>query len=239
MTYVRKEELAEGVTLYQGDCRDILPTIGKVDAVVTDPPYGIGFEYLSYIDTKENLKPIVSEIVPSLIIFSDRVIITPGISNVQIYPLADWIGAWTWDTTATYGALGYSQWQPILFYGKDVAGFGSVNGVLKSDRINFSGGSAKINNNKSDKNKHPCPKPLEFIVRLIARFSWGGETILDPFMGSGTTGVAAVRLGRKFIGIELDPAYFDIACRRISEALKQPDLLIEIPAPKPKQEVLI
>ena len=59
----------------------------------------------------------------------------------------------------------------------------------------------------------------------------GAETILDPFMGSGTTGVAAVKLGRKFIGIEIEPKYFDIACRRISEALKQPDMFIEKPKP--------
>ena len=65
-----------------------------------------------------------------------------------------------------------------------------------------------------------------------------GRTILDPYMGSGTTGVAAVKLGRKFIGIEIEPAYFDIACRRISEALKQPDLFIAPPV-KAKQETLL
>lgn len=75
---------------------------------------------------------------------------------------------------------------------------------------------------------------MEWIVDLATT---RGQTILDPFMGSGTTGVAAVKLGRKFIGIEIEPKYFDIACRRISEALKQPDMFIEKPKPA-KQETL-
>src|SRR5262249_42017999 len=64
-------------------------------------------------------------------------------------------------------------------------------------------------------------------------------TILDPFMGSGTTGVAAVKLGRRFVGIEIDPGYFDIACRRIDDALKQPDMFVEVPALTPKQTALV
>ena len=73
---------------------------------------------------------------------------------------------------------------------------------------------------------------------IISRFTDEGETILDPFMGSGTTGVACARLGRKFIGIELEPRYFDIACRRIEAAYRQPRLFTE-PAPKVKQEAFL
>ena len=82
--------------------------------------------------------------------------------------------------------------------------------------------------------EHPTQKPVE-VMKWCLGFVADAKTILDPFMGSGTTGVAAVKLGRKFIGIEIEPKYFDIACRRISEALKQPDLFIERPAPA-KQE---
>ncbi len=74
------------------------------------------------------------------------------------------------------------------------------------------------------------------MMRLVERASLTGDKILDPFMGSGTTGVAAVKLGRKFIGIEIEPKYFDIACRRISDASKQPDMFIE--RPNPKQEAM-
>jgi len=89
----------------------------------------------------------------------------------------------------------------------------------------------------SDKNGHPCPKPIGWMRWAVSLASRAGETILDPFMGSGTTGVAAVKLGRRFIGIEIEPKYFDIACRRIEEATKQPDMFIE-PLPAPKQEAM-
>src|SRR6185312_2026352 len=87
-------------------------------------------------------------------------------------------------------------------------------------------------------NGHPCSRALEHFDFLVRWWSEEGETILDPFMGSGTTGVAAVKLGRKFTGIEIDPGYFDIACRRIEAALKQPDMFIEPPKPI-KQEAFI
>jgi site-specific DNA-methyltransferase (adenine-specific) len=87
--------------------------------------------------------------------------------------------------------------------------------------------------NKTD---HPCPKPIAWMVWLVSRASpFPGETILDPFMGSGTTLVACQRLGRHGIGIELDPEYFDIACRRVDQATRQNDLFITPPA-KPVQE---
>jgi DNA modification methylase len=74
---------------------------------------------------------------------------------------------------------------------------------------------------------------------MVNRVSFEGETVLDPFMGSGTTGVACVRLGRKFIGIELEPRYFDIACKRISDELRRPRLDLGEPVQKPKQEALL
>jgi DNA modification methylase len=210
--------------LYLGDCRDILPTLPKVNAVVTDPPYGIGFEYEGYDDTLENLIGLIDGFMPASLAVADRVIVTPGISNVQRYPIADWIGAWTWQTTATYGKLGYSQWQPILYYGKDLSGFGSVNGAIKSDRIHFTGGPPTKDD--LDGGAHTCPKPLGFMKRLLQRFTVEDECVCDPFMGSGTTGVAAVQMGRDFIGIEREPKYFEIACRRIEEAQRQGDLFI-------------
>ncbi len=84
--------------------------------------------------------------------------------------------------------------------------------------------------------EHPTQKPVAVMRQCIEMMS--AEIILDPFMGSGTTGVAAVKLGRRFIGIEIEPRYFDIACRRIEEATRQPDLFIE-PAAKPVQQVML
>ena len=85
---------------------------------------------------------------------------------------------------------------------------------------------------------HPTQKPIAVMEWCIS-FLPNAGTILDPFMGSGTTGVAAIKRGKAFYGIEREPKYFDIACRRISDALKAPDMFIPAPAPKPVQEPLL
>jgi len=229
-----REERIGNQRLILGDCLEVMPTLGRVDAVVTDPPYGIGFEYNSHDDTAQNLEKLVTGFVPIARDISNRVVITPGNTNIHRYPAPDWTGAWTWDTTTARGFWGWSQWQPILLYGQDPAvSFEAFNGVLRSDRIHFSGGQAKISH--AEGRGHTCPKPVAFVTRLLLRFSREGETILDPFMGSGTTLVACAKLGRKGIGIELDPDYFEIACKRVEEAYRQPDLLIHYVSEKMKQ----
>ena len=232
---IRKEERIGNQRLILGDCLEVMPLVGRVDAVVTDPPYGIGFPYNSHDDSPENLQRLVDGLMPIARSIAGRVVITPGNTNVFRYPPADWIGAWTWDTTTARGFWGWSQWQPILLYGEDVwPGTNSKGGVLKSDRIHFSGGEAKISH--AEGMGHTCPKPIAFLEKLLGRFSMFGETILDPFMGSGTTLVACQKLGRYGIGIELDPDYFEIACRRVEEAARQPDLFIQPKPPAPVQE---
>lgn len=86
--------------------------------------------------------------------------------------------------------------------------------------------------------EHPTQKPVELMFWCLG-FLPDARLILDPFMGSGTTGVACVQLGRKFIGIEREPSYFDIACRRIGDELKRPRLALDAPPPQPKQESFI
>jgi DNA modification methylase len=224
----RIERLAEGVTLYLGDCREILPTLGKVDAVVTDPPYGIGEEYESFDDTIDNLRLLIAAAIPSLREIADRVVITSGNGAQYDYPKPNWTMAWVTPAGAGSGPWGFSCWQPILCYGKDP--FLSAGKGRRPDVIEHT--------ESSEKNGHPCPKPIRFMQRLLERTSFRGQTILDPFMGSGTTGVAAVKLGRKFIGIEIEPKYFDIACRRIQAALDAPDMFVEAPKPA-KQEAML
>lgn len=212
-------------TLYLGDCREVLPTLGKVDAVVTDPPYGIGFQYEGYEDTRQNLSELIAEFIPYGIEQSKRMAIMCGITQTHLYPEPEWICCVTWNTTGSFGKCGYTQWMPVLFYGADVGGFGNVEGlVTKSDVFRISGGGGV--GFQRDLVDHPCPKPVNLMQWAVCRFSLNGETILDPFMGSGTTGVAAVQMGRDFIGIEREPKYFDIACRRIEEAQRQGDLFI-------------
>ena len=224
----RIEHLAEGVTLYLGDCREILPTLGKVDAVVTDPPYGIGLEYGAFIDTEENVKSLVRTFVPWCIENATRTLITSGNQCQHLYPRPKWTLAWVTPAGAGSGPWGFSCWQPILAYGSCpylASGKGRRSDIF-------------VHTETSEKNGHPCPKPINFMNKLVERASLVGQTVLDPFLGSGTTGVAAVKLGRKFIGIEIEPKYFDIACRRIQATLDAPDLFVEPPKPA-KQEAML
>jgi len=203
-----------------GDCLDVLRTIpaGSVDAVITDAPYALDYGYASYSDTPENLAKLIGGFVPESRRISGRVVVFPGVHNLWNYPRADWVLSWSWRSTSHFGKCGYSMWQPILFYGKDVEGFGSVNGVLKSDTAHFPDGNGIgfLGEARAD---HPCPKPERVMRWAVKRFTLNdNEIVLDPMCGSGSTGVAAMQMGRRFIGIEIDPGYAAIASRRIAEA---------------------
>ena len=218
--YKRREVIGD-CTLYLGDCLEVMPTLGKVDAVVTDPPYGVGVAYSSFDDTQENVAALAKAWLPIARDAASRVCHTPGNINQHHYPAPTWTMAWITPAGTGSGPWGFSCWQPIMCYGQDPflkSGKGRAPDIL-------------IHTEASEKNGHPCPKPDRFMRRLVARVSIDGETILDPFMGSGTTGVACVKLGRAFIGVELDEGYFDIACKRIEEAYRQPDMFVERPEP--------
>jgi site-specific DNA-methyltransferase (adenine-specific) len=243
----RVEHLAEGVTLYLGDCREILPTLGKVDAVVTDPPYdavthagartrigknggadnvaSIHFESLSREDFLTLCELMISIARRWVILTCDWRHI--GVAEASGLPLVRF-GIWVKPNGAPQftGDRPATGWEAVaIFHRAD-----------ETKRWN-GGGSRAVWSYPSPRGEHPTQKPVELIGEWIELFSDAGETILDPFMGSGTTGVAAVKLGRKFIGIEIEPKYFDIACRRITDALARPDLFIEPPKPA-KQEAL-
>jgi site-specific DNA-methyltransferase (adenine-specific) len=225
------EHLAEGVTIYLGDCREILPTLGKVDAVVTDPPYGIGLQVRTR-STKSN------DIYAGGAYHTDFAEIEGDHSDFDPTPFIRW-------PCILWGANNYAAKLPpsngwLCWYkGGGIGGFRmsecelAWSNVLTSTRhFDHMWHGFKRASQVGEKVNHPTEKPIE-VMRWCLKFV-GARNILDPFMGSGTTGVAAVKLGRKFIGIEIEPKYFDIARRRISEALKQPDLFIE--QPKPVQE---
>ena len=114
------------------------------------------------------------------------------------------------------GRWGWTCSHPILYYGRPPTNEATPNGFTSFDT--------------APPNGHPCPKPLRWMKWAVNKASLPGELVLDPFAGSGTTGVAAVQLGRKFIGIERVESYFDIARARIADALARPDLFIEKPA---------
>ena len=197
-------------TLYLGDCREILPTLPHVDAVVTDPPYGLGVDYGSFEDSRENVAALASVWLPAAINICGRLAFTPGVKGAWIYPEPDWVLCWAISGAGGRSPWGFSCWQPIHVHGADPylqAGRGA-----RPDLI--------YRTETSEKSLHPCPKPVGVMERIIDRVSIAGS-ICDPFMGSGTTGVACVNLGRPFVGIELDPKYFEIACERIEAAYAQ------------------
>jgi site-specific DNA-methyltransferase (adenine-specific) len=203
---VRKEVIGNA-TLYLGDCLEVLPTLPKVDAVVTDPPYGI----------RANESPVRGAWGVNVVTGGDwdRVRPTQNLFNIILACSARqviWGGNYFADMLPPS-----SGW---LIWDKGTRNFSLADCELAwtsepvAARI-FSRSRAP----DADK-RHPTQKPESLMIWSIDKMGLA-DNILDPFMGSGTTGVASMNLGRKFIGIEIDPKYFDIACERIENAQRQ------------------
>ena len=199
--------------LWLGDCRDILPTLPRVDAVVTDPPYGLG-KLLStgssgawsklQVKGGHDWDQEIPENIDSVVAAGTDAIIWGG-NYFGLPPRRGWL---LWDKIVRQWTSGHAElaWTTL---DQPVRAFNYAFGELASE--------GKI---------HPTQKPLP-LMKWCINFLPDARTILDPFMGSGTTGVAAVQMGRKFIGIEREERYFEIACRRIEQAQRQGDLFIE------------
>jgi site-specific DNA-methyltransferase (adenine-specific)/modification methylase len=200
-----------------GDCRDILPTLGKVDAVVTDPPY-FGREDLfptdAVTETLHLLQPLTG------FVFWPWYGQSPALGECAVHI---WHKSVPIHPNSQTGNVAGHHYERIFAY----------NAGKRSEVFRHPAILPRFAACADEFAEHPTQKPLSLVCDLVRRLK--AQTILDPFMGSGTTGVAAVQMGRKFIGIEREPKYFDIACRRIEEAQKQSDLFIEAPKPKPVQ----
>ena len=213
-------------TLYLGDCRDILPTLGKVDAVVTDPPYGIGRDgkppststhggHKGYaFHGWDNQRP-AAETFELLLAAAPVCVVWGGNYFADLLPpAAKWL---VWD-----------KGQRISQADAELA-YTNLPGALRICTIN----RVEL---MTDGAEHPTQKPVKLMAWTLTQIG-NPRTVLDPFMGSGSTGVACVKAGLAFIGIEREPSYFDIACRRIEEAYRQPRLFAE-PEPKPVQSTI-
>ena len=204
-------------TLYNCDCMDVLATI-KADCVVTDPPYGI--TYQSNAGVGRGTKPISNDGTRVSLRLYRR--LAPLIASYPVLWFTRW-DAWpdVWEIFASH-----MQIKGLLVWDKGTPGMGDLNHWGCSYELIMSAGPIQIlgkrdnsvlrfNTTSSANRHHPTEKPVKLFEYLISKTVLESDTILDPFMGSGTTGVAAARLGRKFIGIEIDKKYFDIACERI------------------------
>lgn len=206
---MRVEQIGNA-TLYLGDCIDILPTLPKVDAVITDPPYGIGYagnpifgrnkiahEKKSWDDETPS-----DELIEMVLSKGTNQIVWGG-NHFKLPVSRGWL---SWFKPDGPEALGHFE-----------LAWTSLNQVCRQ----FERSRASVN---AERVGHPTQKSLALIMWCIDILP-SPRSILDPFMGSGTTGVAAVQLGRSFIGIERELKYFDIACRRIEEAQRQQPLI--------------
>jgi site-specific DNA-methyltransferase (adenine-specific)/modification methylase len=202
-------ETIGAATLYLGDCRDVLPGLGPVDAVVTDPPYGIGITRSNRLavsrgmggGTWDDETPDLS-FVHDLTAIAHQTIIWGG--NYFGLPATRCVLVWDKQNDDRDFADLEMAWTNI----------DAVARIFRMRPMNMDGGKV-----------HPTQKPIDLMKWCIAKLA-DPATILDPFAGSGSTGVAAVQMGRRFIGIERDPGYFDIACRRIEQAQRQGDMFI-------------
>lgn len=215
---MKTEVLADGVTVYCGDCREILPLLPKADAVITDPPYGIGIAANPV--RQRHAKMDWDDSIPA----ADLLDLVRSAAPLQII----WGGNY-FDLPPSQHFLVWDKVQPENFSLAMVeqawSNMAKPAKLFRRHVVSFS-------------KEHPTQKPLELMEWCILQLPADARLILDPFMGSGTTGVAAVRQGRRFMGCEREQAYFDIACRRVSEALKQPQLFAPAPAPAAQQDNL-
>jgi site-specific DNA-methyltransferase (adenine-specific) len=243
----RVEHIGDAV-LYLGDCREILPTLGKVDAVVTDPPYGIGFKYETHTDSEEEYPAFIWPIIEAA-----EALLSEG-KPVFVWQSQAWMNRFhelfprPWRilisarnfTQMNRHAMAHA-YEPVVVWwtpGKPfVSAVGEGVGTPRDWHVADSAGGF-LRNKLSGASEHPCPRQEDALEFVVGNWVPRGEVVLDPFMGSGTTGVACAKLGRKFIGIEIEPKYFDIACRRIEAAYKQPDLFIEKPKPATQEALL-
>jgi DNA modification methylase len=205
------------VTLHLGDCLDVMRGMeaGSVDAVITDPPYGVGkakwdFDVFDLLEKAANecgrlLKPegvcfwfLATRYLPETL------------EATKSIPYR-WQFIWYASNNMIHGDLGYAKYTACLVLSKNKA-WRNMKDLIDVPVV------------PDPKNQHPTPKPLKVMRYLVSHGTKEANTILDPFMGSGTTGVACVELGRNFIGVEIDPAYHAIATRRIAAAQAQPSL---------------
>ena len=231
---MRKETIGS-CELYLGDCREVLPGLDGVEAIVSDPPFGISYKsgYATEALWIGGFRIAGDDCLGA----RDFVVEWAGGRPCLLF------GSWKQERPAATrqvliwdkgGALGMGAldipWKPdheeIYVLGKGFIGTRDSGSVLKFSPVQSMAKNGRV---------HPNEKPVALMEELCRKVP---GTILDPFMGSGTTLVACANLGRHGIGIEIDPKYFDITCRRVEAAYRQPRLFAE-PVPKPEQDTLL
>lgn len=254
---IRKEVVIGDCRLLLGDCLEIMPTLGKFDHVISDPPYEA---LMQSLHSSTKLRRTDGGCQRKELNFQSIQELREPFLDYCVKNCSGWLlafcnveGVWHWRKSITDRGIKFKTtciWHkpdstpklngqgPALAYECITTSWCGV-GHSKWNGGGSRGVFSHNTNNRERTGLHPTEKPVQLMQQLVSLFSNGWQSILDPFMGSGTTGVACVKLGRKFTGIELDPDYFEIACERIQKAVDQPDMFIEAEKqPEPTQEAM-
>ena len=211
------EEVQIGrATLYLGDCQELLPEVGPADAIVTDPPWNCGFfgpnddaPWPVYAEWLHNVVRLSESLAEGQVWFLSTKSI-PHVSHI-------------FDGYKPFASVkNFSQMTP-----KSIPNCWDI-AFIRSTKYRGNGRNWFLCNTAGmlqERTEHPTPRTLDVMKYVLEMHDW--PTVIDPFLGSGTTGVAAVQMGRDFIGIEREERYFEIACRRIEQAQRQGDMFIE------------
>jgi site-specific DNA-methyltransferase (adenine-specific) len=199
----------------QADCLEFMAGLGagSVDAVITDPPYNVGFQYNTGNDKRVDYPEWCAAWFAECkrVVGDGPIVISTGNVNVAMWckiEIPKWILCWWKPAAMGRSPVGFCNWEPMLLYGKPTKhdGCDVIRATIKPD--------AALDG-------HPCPKPIDWGIGFVRLITTEGATVLDPFCGSGTTGVACIQTGRNFIGCDSEPKYVEIARRRCEEAAMQ------------------
>lgn len=211
----------DGITLYHGDCQDVLPHLGHVDAIITDPPFGIDFKYASHDDTPDGYGAFVWSVIEA----AER-LCTPGSpvfvwqTMLNVKHFVEWFPR---DWRLFVAAKNFVQMRPVAMqYAYDPVVVWWTDGVKPwtagtANRDFHIGNTAGIISGLTYQKDHPCPRPLDQVEHIVGQWVRPGGTLLDPFCGSGTTLVAAKNRQRHAIGIEIEERYCEIAVKRLAQ----------------------
>jgi site-specific DNA-methyltransferase (adenine-specific) len=243
-------------TLYNEDCRFILPSLHGIDHVITDPPYEkechaavrrTAASIRTGIPAELDFSAMSEDMREALTALCARFCKGWFIAFCQVEAVSSWRDAIEAANLKYKRAMAWVKPDSSPQFNGQMPAQGfecMVSAWCGTGHSRWNGGGRRgvftaLTNPPDRHGAHPTEKPISLMRDMVQLFTNHSDTVLDPFMGSGTTGVACVKLGRKFVGIEIDPKYFDIACRRIADAYKQPDFFVSAPQKKPEQMTLV
>lgn len=212
----------DGITIYHGDAREVVFEIPRWDVVITDPPYGIQLgsgqgtghghglirePYATYDDSPDNFRAVVVPVLHATLLRATRAAVFMGFTQHREMPPGAVLGGVYTPAAVARHSWGFNCLAPILFYGNAPnMQHGAKSAILRSTAT-------------AEKNGHPCPKPLAWMRWLMGLATLPGDRVLDPFMGSGTTLVAAQYFHLPAVGIEIEERYCEIAARQLSQQM--------------------